>query len=329
MKGGDEMRSLTKIALSLSLVLSNGVAFAGCPVSAANSEGQDLGFNVDDFYEDTLSKFSELSDTYSDLAADYGNVPLANGEEVYMDYVSNLNRASEAIGYEEKLQAIKDTDLSINDAQLSAIYDEVRGDVITALEEKGYDISARTSDYEKWQEENHQSTRDLMNDISDGMQRYEDILEYYKEGKTKKTNSYSGKDLGEMVSTISDGSSKNPITVSTQFKQGFQGVSTLFDKINNGLSIEEMVEEYEVKNPEEFLNDTYKEYKNYVKEIADEGLDLDEDSLTEIEGMLDVFDTLETAIKKDDQDAMAESMRTIEQFMIDYDLPLPNTAEEE
>ena len=157
----------------------------------------------------------------------------------------------------------------------------------------------------------------------------EDILEYYKEGKTKKTNSYSGKDLGEMVSTISDGSSKNPITVSTQFKQGFQGVSTLFDKINNGLSIEEMVEEYEVKNPEEFLNDTYKEYKNYVKEIADEGLDLDEDSLTEVEGMLDVFDTLETAIKKDDQDAMAESMRTIEQFMIDYDLPLPNTAEEE
>lgn len=291
----------------------SGLLLAPVPI-AAEEGGGTADFDVDDFYAETMSEFADMKASYSSLASNYGNVPVISGEDVYLDYLSNISKANEDMNYEEKLNKIKDTDMSVSSPELNAMYSKLRSKVTSEMKNRGFDLDTKVSDFDREIYSHNQDTLETLNTYTDNAQEYDKIVEYYKNKSGTKPGTYTGTQVNSVFSSVSS----NPLTKSTAFKNGFRGTSEIFDIVNEGRIIEDVNGEDSSK----FLQRYQAGLDAFRKEEAPAGKESEWES--DVKGLLEEgeadIDALKSAIDKNDSVQISKSMKKLDAFFEDNDL---------
>ncbi|MEY8379491.1 hypothetical protein [Ileibacterium valens] len=317
--------------MTISALMSAFALFSSCAPAYAQTEtnesalnegssedsGQDLGFDVDEFYEETLGQFAQMKQNYSDLADNYGNVEGANAEAVYMDYLEALNQANVDSGYDKKLEMIRNTDLSISDPQISAAYNRAKAQVKNALNADGLDITGKTTSSDLDANEQNRKMYEAMASQSESVKMYQTIVQDYK-NKGSNITSYTGKDL---KTEIRDG---NPLTASSQAKGSFLSTATIYQKISSGKSIETLSEQYGTDNADEFVKESEKKITAYKAWLTEDGEPLTTKQQKEYDQALQAIEQMKTSLDMNDQGDTAVQMSRIKNYLERHKIQLNN-----
>lgn len=90
---------------------------------------------VDSQFQEASNVFADLENKYAELAAGYGDIHIVSSEDIYNDYLQNIETTKQDLGIEQKLDAIKNTDLSVHDLALKEEYEQAKFDAADALHE--------------------------------------------------------------------------------------------------------------------------------------------------------------------------------------------------
>ena len=284
------------------------------PVYAAESDGG-LGFDVDEFYDETVTMFSEMKSGYQELAANYGNVGAASAESVYMDYLQNLQKANEDSAYSEKLAMIQDMDISINDPVINASYNKAKGQVNNALTGEGFDVQGRPSSFATDANAQSKATYSMMASASEGAKKYSSIVKDFKD-KGSNIESFTGADLKE---TLQGGS---PLTASSQSKASFKDTQTIFQMVNSSYDIDSMAEEYGVRDASQFATLSRSRIQSFVGSMTEDGEPLSAKQEKEYTEAMDNLSKLDAAIKSNDQGNQAVYMSKVKNYLTRHKIRL-------
>ena len=208
--------------------------------SIKKSSGAD---DIQSTFDDTASLFSDLSSTYEKLSNNYGNVTTANAGEFYLDYLTNLQDANESTGYDDKLYAIQNSDISVNDATLSSTYEKLKKKVKSNLSSAGVDVSSSTTSSNKKTAKKNSANRETLTSFSDSTAKYEELVDSYKslitsedeDGNTIE-NPYASQTTSELTSALGKTISQSYYDGDTYSGSGFVSTSQLYSRINSSVN---------------------------------------------------------------------------------------------
>ena len=196
--------------------------------------------SVNETFSDTQSQFSSLTDQYNQLSSKYGQVNTANAGEYYLDYLENLQDSNDQTQYNTKLEAIADSDISINDATLSSTYSKLKKTVQKNLKSAGVNISSTTTSKNKKTAKNNSANRETLLSFSDASAKYEDLVSSYKSSLSDGSDTSSSVSSGYTTNAKSKLTSSLGKTISQSYYDGdnytgneFLSTSTLYNRINS------------------------------------------------------------------------------------------------
>lgn len=196
--------------------------------------------NINETFSDTASQFSSLTEQYNKLSSKYGQVNTANQGDYYLDYLENLQDSNDQTQYDKKLEAIADSDISINDATLNSTYTKLKKTVSKNLKSAGVNISSSTSSKNKKTAKNNSANRDTLLSFSDASGKYEDLVSSYKSSLSNGSDTTSSVASGYTTNAKSKLTSSLGKTIAQSYYDGdnytgneFLSTSTLYNRINN------------------------------------------------------------------------------------------------
>lgn len=222
---------------------SDGTAEVAVIEEKMNNIKKNSGLSQDDVnsaFSDTMKQFSDLSSSYTKLSDNYGNVNTANTGDYYLDYLENLRDSNEQTQYDDKLYAIQNSDISINDATLSSTYTSLKKSVKKNLSAAGLNVKDITSSKNKSTAKKNTANRDTLLSFSDASAKYEELVDDYKsmltseddDGNTIK-NPYAEKNKSSLTSSLGKTISKSYYDGDTYTGGKFMSTSEIFSKISN------------------------------------------------------------------------------------------------
>ena len=201
---------------------------------------------VDDIssgFDDTASLFSSLSSTYSKLSNNYGNITTASAGDYYMDYLQNLQDANESTGYDDKLYAIQNSDISINDATLNSTYAKLKKKVKSNLSSAGIDVSDSTTSKNKSTAKKNTANRETLTSFSNSSAKYEELVDNYKSLLTSEDedgntieNPYASQTKSKLTQSLGKTISQSYYDGDTYSGSSFISTSQLYSKINSAVN---------------------------------------------------------------------------------------------
>lgn len=196
--------------------------------------------SVNETFSDTQSQFSSLTEQYNKLSSKYGQVNTANQGDYYLDYLENLQDSNDQTQYDKKLEAIADSDISINDATLNSTYTKLKKTISKNLKSAGVNISGSTTSKNKKTAKNNSANRDTLLSFSDASAKYEDLVSSYKSSLSEGSDTTSSISSGYTTNAKSKLTSSLGKTISQSYYDGdnytgneFLSTSTLYNRINN------------------------------------------------------------------------------------------------
>ena len=196
--------------------------------------------SVNETFSDTQSQFSSLTEQYNKLSSKYGQVNTANQGDYYLDYLENLQDSNDQTQYDKKLEAISDSDISINDATLNSTYTKLKKTVSKNLKSAGVNVSGSTTSKNKKTAKNNSANRDTLLSFSDASAKYENLVSSYKSSLSEGSDTTSSISSGYTTNAKSKLTSSLGKTISQSYYDGdnytgneFLSTSTLYNRINN------------------------------------------------------------------------------------------------
>ena len=196
--------------------------------------------SVNETFSDTQSQFSSLTEQYNKLSSKYGQVNTANQGDYYLDYLENLQDSNEQTQYDKKLEAIAESDISINDATLNSTYTKLKKTVSKNLKSAGVNVSSSTTSKNKKTAKNNSANRDTLLSFSDASAKYENLVSSYKSSLSEGSDTTSSISSGYTTNAKSKLTSSLGKTISQSYYDGdnytgneFLSTSTLYNRINN------------------------------------------------------------------------------------------------
>lgn len=196
--------------------------------------------SVNETFSDTQSQFSSLTEQYNKLSSKYGQVNTANQGDYYLDYLENLQDSNDQTQYDKKLEAIADSDISINDATLNSTYTKLKKTVSKNLKSAGVNVSGSTTSKNKKTAKNNSANRDTLLSFSDASAKYENLVSSYKSSLSEGSDTTSSISSGYTTNAKSKLTSSLGKTISQSYYDGdnytgneFLSTSTLYNRINN------------------------------------------------------------------------------------------------
>lgn len=221
-------------------------------------------------FDDTASLFSSLSSTYSKLSNNYGNVTTANAGDFYMDYLQNLQEANESTGYDDKLYAIQNSDISINDATLNSTYAKLKKKVKSNLSSAGIDVSDSTTSKSKNTAKKNTANRETLTSFSDSSAKYEELVDNYKSLLTSEDengntieNPYASQTKSKLTQSLGKTISQSYYDGDTYSGSSFISTSQLYSKINS--TVNQMISSNDSSNTDDSNNETYTSISDGIK----------------------------------------------------------------
>lgn len=199
--------------------------------------------DISSSFDDTASLFSSLSSTYSKLSNNYGNVTTASTSDFYMDYLQNLQDANESTGYDDKLYAIQNSDISINDATLNSTYTKLKKKVKANLTSAGIDVKDSTTSKNKSTAKKNTANQETLTSFSDSSAKYEELVDNYKSLLTTEDddgnlieNPYASQAKSKLTQSLGKTISQSYYDGDTYTGTGFISTSQLYLKINSSVN---------------------------------------------------------------------------------------------
>lgn len=236
--------------------------------SQSNSESStsDTGLDVDKMFAEVQSEYSDMKGKYTNLANNYGDIPTTNLSKTYVDYLQSLEDAKANTGFTEKMKAIQNADISINDAAMSSTYSKIKGTVKSEILNKGLDISSAVDQYAQQTANKNKASVETIKSAVAASKKYTKFVDNYKsllvaedENGHEIPNPYAD----ELTSKVLNSLGITSITEAVQKGQGFKGqylTSTeIFEKLNN--IGQKTSDDYERANDKDGLTDKEKAEK--------------------------------------------------------------------
>ena len=228
---------------------------------------------VDDIssgFDDTASLFSSLSSTYSKLSNNYGNITTASAGDYYMDYLQNLQDANESTGYDDKLYAIQNSDISINDATLNSTYAKLKKKVKSNLSSAGVDVSDSTTSKNKSTAKKNTANRETLTSFSNSSAKYEELVDNYKSLLTSEDedgntieNPYASQTKSKLTQSLGKTISQSYYDGDTYSGSSFISTSQLYSKINS--AVNQLTNSNDSSSSDDSENETYSSISSGIK----------------------------------------------------------------
>ena len=234
--------------------------------SSSESSSNDTGLDVDKMFAEVQSEYSDMKGKYTNLANNYGDIPTTNLSKTYVDYLQSLEDAKANTGFTEKMKAIQNADISINDAAMSSTYSKIKGTVKSEILNKGLDISSAVDQYAQQTANKNKASIETIKSAVAASKKYTKFVDNYKsllvaedENGHEIPNPYAD----ELTSKVLNSLGITSITEAVQKGQGFKGqylTSTeIFEKLNN--IGQKTSDDYERANDKDGLTDKEKAEK--------------------------------------------------------------------
>lgn len=234
--------------------------------SNSTSSSSDTGLDVDKMFAEVQSEYSDMKGKYTNLANNYGDIPTTNLSKTYVDYLQSLEEAKANTGFTEKMKAIQNADISINDAAMSSTYSKIKGTVKSEILNKGLDISSAVDKYAQQTADKNKASVETIKSAVAASKKYTKFVDNYKsllvsedENGHEIPNPYAD----ELTSKVLNSLGITSITEAVQKGQGFKGqylTSTeIFEKLNN--IGQKTSDDYERANDKDGLTDKEKAEK--------------------------------------------------------------------
>lgn len=171
-----------------------------------NTDKSDLEQNVEQMFDDTNNLFSTLKDKYTDLSKNYGKLEIKESDEVYQKYLSGIQDSKSSLKIEEKLEDIKNIDLSVNNNEMKAEFEKAKKDAAEALLKAKLGSDAIKNKFDNIQaQQTAQQAKIEKERMNAAAKRYTSIADKYNETLAKGggkgvsgvagNNAYSASDL--------------------------------------------------------------------------------------------------------------------------------------
>lgn len=234
--------------------------------SNSTSSSSDTGLDVDKMFAEVQSEYADMKGKYTNLANNYGDIPTTNLSKTYVDYLQSLEEAKANTGFTEKMKAIQNADISINDATMSSTYSKIKGTVKSEILNKGLDISSAVDKYAQQTADKNKASVETIKSAVAASKKYTKFVDNYKsllvsedENGHEIPNPYAD----ELTSKVLNSLGITSITEAVQKGQGFKGqylTSTeIFEKLNN--IGQKTSDDYERANDKDGLTDKEKAEK--------------------------------------------------------------------
>lgn len=124
---------IQKVLLASIILLTSMFGTVATLPVIVHAEDSDLQDYVDESRSDAEVMFSDLKDKYNGLANNYGNIEIKSSDDIYKSYLNNIQSSKSSLEIDEKLESIKNTDLSYDNSDLQAEFDKAKTDAAKAL----------------------------------------------------------------------------------------------------------------------------------------------------------------------------------------------------
>lgn len=234
--------------------------------SSSESSSGDTGLDVDKMFAEVQSEYSDMKGKYTNLANNYGDIPTTNLSKTYVDYLQSLEDAKANTGFTEKMKAIQNADISINDAAMSSTYSKIKGTVKSEILNKGLDISSAVDQYAQQTANKNKASVDTIKSAVVASKKYTKFVDNYKsllvaedENGHEIPNPYAN----ELTSKVLNSLGITSITEAVQKGQGIKGqyltATEIFEKLNS--VGQKTSDDYERANDKDGLTDKEKAEK--------------------------------------------------------------------
>ena len=172
-----------KNILLISAAILSGITLVLSPLAA----------HAEDFNDETNKMFEELKEKYTDLSNNYGNIDITNTDEIYQQYLSNIQRSKEDLNIGEKLDKIENTDLSVDNSELKKEFNEAKQQASNKLQEAKLNSEAIQQKFNTIKTEQSEKEKEVENArIEAAAKKYTGIVaDYYELLNKKGTGLYS------------------------------------------------------------------------------------------------------------------------------------------
>lgn len=278
-----------------------------------------LGFDTGDFYGETQSLFSTLKEGHEDLQSSYGSLSPVSGEEVYMDYLANLQQANDDQDFDKKLSLIASSDISLNDANLAAAFNKAKGQISNSLAGDGMQINGTVSDEQKQTQNTNDQSRTQMLTTSDSSAKYRKLVEDFQ-NSGESASTYSGAviaDLGSIMNT------------SIQGTNHFLTTKSLYQSLTSTQDIASIQAQYNSSSPESFLKKSQTVIRKWESDMTEDGEPLTEKQQSSYNDVQKSLEELEQAINDGNNSVTAAKMSEVRDFLSGHKLSLPEDDTED
>lgn len=272
----------------------------------------DLGFDVDEFYADTLRKHQDNNEAFDELGDNYGNLDSASGEQVYLDYLSSVNRSQGDVDYYNKLDLIQNSELGTSDPTMAAAYNKAKGQVNQALADYNLSLSGDLSKASLEEQKAFQKTWSTLQSRSTNSETYSRILSDYQ--NNKEIASYSSSDLSSLKTS--------PLTASRQQYASFKSIDSIYQSVTAGSTLNTLNQQYQTRDVKTFSSAARKAISNWVEIMTQDGEALSDAQDKDARQAASDLNALDQAIQKNDDAAEAQYMERISNFMIRHKIEL-------
>ncbi len=181
----------------LPLVFCTALLFGGINVTSISAaddvDKEELLEDYGGMKDEANELFDSLKDKYTDLANNYGNIEMPDVDKIHQDYLNQVQQGKEDLKIEEKLEEIRNTDLSVDNSEMKAEYEQAKKDAANKLSEAKLGSDAITNKFNTIKMEQTVKQKELEKErIKAAETKYNNIVSGYYEALNKKPNALPG-----------------------------------------------------------------------------------------------------------------------------------------